>query len=330
MSVFRRWLGLLLIVMGLLLSACGGASTGPAESVQAVEAVTLAEGEMLRVVATTSIVGDVVAQVGGDAIELTVLLQPGQDPHAYQSTAQDLATAAQAHVIFINGFDLEESLLEDLEATAEGIPMVPVSAGIEPIEGQAHDHHEEGHEHEHEELNHVPNPHVWFNVSHVESWTDKIEQVLSELDPANAGTYTGHADVYKAELVALHKMIGEAANAIPKEKRKLVTNHDSFGYFADAYGFEVIGTVIPTSSTNADSSASDLSQLIETIKREQVPAIFVDSSASRELANVVADETGVAVFQLYTEALGEAGSGADSYLGMMRTNMQRIEEGLGQ
>ena len=291
------------------------------------EAVTLADGERLRVVATTSIVGDVVAQVGRDAIDLTVLLAPGQDPHAYQPSAQDLATAAQAHLIFVNGFDLEENLLQDLESAAEGVPIVPVSVGIEPIAGKE-DEEEEGEEGGHEHA-HAEDPHVWFDVAKVEQWTDNVEAALGQLDPKQADTYEANAEAYRAQLKELDDLVRETVSAIPATNRKLVTNHDSLGYFANAYGFDIIGTVIPNLSSNAEPSASDLSQLIETIKQEQVPAIFIDSSASDELAQVVADETGAAVLALYSETLGAEGSGADSYLGMMRTNVERIEEGLG-
>ena len=320
----------------------------------------MADGEKLRVVATTSIVGDVVAQVGGDATSLTVLIEPGQDPHAYQPSARDFATAAQAHVIFVNGFDLEENLLQDLESAAEGVPIVPVSAGIEPLEpkpdnydGEGHSDEDEGeeldgevegeeqkdeqedeepsdeHEGEGDTHNHAQNPHVWLNVSHVERWTDNIEQVLSDLDPANAETYTSNAEAYEGELTTLDEFVRETVNGIPEENRKLVTNHDAFVYLAEAYGFEVIGTVIPNFSTNAEPSASDLSELIKTIKKEQVPAIFIDSSASDKLAQVVADETGAAVFELYTETLGSSEEGADSYIGMMRANVETIQEALG-
>lgn len=329
MIVFRRWLGLACLLMVLLLTACGNSSTLPPdaheiEDLPELEAVVLGEGERLRVVATTSIVGDVVAQVGGDGIELTVLLAPGQDPHAYQPSAQELGRASKAHIIFVNGFDLEESLLEDLESATEGVPMVPVSAGLELLGGKGHDE-EEDHSH-----NYAQNPHVWFNVSHVERWTDNIEQLLSALDSANAETYTSNGQVYKAKLAALDEFVRETVNTIPEENRKLVTNHDAFAYLAEEYGFEIIGTVIPTFSTNAEPSASDLSELIKTIKKEQAPAIFIDSSASHQLAQVVSDETGAAVFELYTEALGAEGSAADSYLGMMRTNIESIQEGLAQ
>lgn len=330
MKVFRCGLGFVFMVMALLLTACGGTSSSTAEPAHGVEdlpkleAVTLADGERLRVVATTSIVGDVVAQVGGEAVELTVLLKPGQDPHTYQPGAQELGNASSAHIILVNGFDLEESLLEDLASAAEGVPIVAVSAGIEPVEEETDDE-DEGHNH-----NHAQNPHVWFNVSHVEMWTDNIEQVLSDLQPANAETYTSNAETYRAELATLDEFVRETVNAIPEENRKLVTNHDAFIYLADAYGLEIIGTVIPAFSTNAEPSASNLSELIETIKQEQAPAIFIDSSASQKFAQVVADETGAAVFELYTEALGEEGSGADSYIGMMRANIETIRDALSE
>ncbi len=328
----QRGLILAAALLALLLVGCGAGSPASSNTnnedaaLPELSAAALGNGERLRVVATTSIVGDVVARVGGEPIDLTVLMQPGQDPHSFQAAARDLARAGEAHVIFVNGFDLEEGLLSDLESAAPGVPIVPVSAGIEPLEFEGE--HEEGAEEEEGHEHEGTDPHVWFDAHNVEIWTDNIAATLSALDPANAETYEGNADSYRAELEALDQFIRDAIGQIPEANRKLVTNHDNFQYFARAYGFEVIGTVLPSFSTNVEPSANDLAGLIGIIREEEVPAIFVETTMAEQLADTVAQETGARVYQLYTDALGPAGSGAESYVGLMRANAETVVEAL--
>lgn len=321
----RGWLLLGLLLLGLV--GCRSDARvagvqegqGEQESAPALEAVALAEGERLRVVATTSIVGDVVAQVGGDTIDLMVLMAPGQDPHAYQASAQDLAKASAAHLIFVNGFDLEEGLLKELEQAAEGVPILAVSAGITPLEG------EEGHEAEH---THTADPHVWFDVRHVVQWTEGIETALSTLDPAHREQYAANAQRYRAELDTLHQSIQETLAPIPAERRKLITNHDTFRYFADAYDFEIIATVLTNASQSGEASAADLAALIKTVREAGVSALFVETTLSEETATLIAEETGARLYSLHTDALGPVGSGADSYIGMMRQNAETLRDAL--
>ena len=158
-------------------------------------------GESLRVVATTSIIGDVVAQVGGEAIDLTVLIEPGQDAHSYEPAAQDLTAVANAHVIFLNGWNLEAGLVDDLENIGEAVSIVPISANIEPLTFGEDEHEDEGEEHEKEdEHGHSSaDPHVWFNIHNVEQWVENVEHILSELDPANAATYQANAASYATQ-----------------------------------------------------------------------------------------------------------------------------------
>ncbi|MCI0394280.1 MAG: metal ABC transporter substrate-binding protein [Chloroflexi bacterium] len=284
-------------------------------------------GRRLRVVATTTIIGDVVAQVGGEAIELTVLIGPAQDSHSYEPSAADLASVAEADVVFVNGWNLEEGLLASLENAAEDTPLAPVSANIEPLAASEAGHEEEaGEEHGHG----AADPHTWLDPHNVLQWVANIEQVLRTLDPANAETYANNARAYLAEVEELIAYYDEQVAQIPAEQRKLVTNHDAFGYFAAAYGFEIIGTVIPATSTLAEPSASGLAQLAETMRQEGVCALFAESTANDELARTVAAEVEtcrvIQVLTLYTEALGETGS----YLGMMRANIEAMVAGLGQ
>ena len=288
-------------------------------------AVDLAEGEKLRVVATTSIIGDIVGRIGGDAIELTVLMGPDVDPHAYQATPAELTPVADAHIIFISGWNLEEGLIHDLENIGEGVPMVPVNANIEPLEFDDDDDH--GHDHGHD-----ADPHTWFNPTLVKQWVENIEHTLHDLDPANEDLYEDNAEAYLAELEELIEYFEARIDEIPVEQRKLVTNHDTFGYFARAYGFEIIGTIIPSASTLAEPSARELAQLVDAMAEEGVCTIFTETVANERLAQTIADEltncAEVQVLRLFTDALGGPDSGAETYLDMMRVNIDIIVAGL--
>lgn len=316
----------------LLLLAASGCATAPARDETAAERVpdlspvTLGAGEKLRVIATTSIVGDVVAQVGGDAIELETLIAPGQDPHAYQASASALASAANADVIFVNGFGLEEGLLDDLRQAARGVPIVPLSAAITPLEGSAHQHEHEEEEHEEEDEAHAgdADPHVWFDPDNVALWATTVADSLGRLDPERAPTFEAQRAAYASDLAALDAEIRDLLAPIPPERRRLVTNHDTFGYFGRAYDFEIVGAIIPNVSTSDEPSAADLSALVERVREAGVPALFVENVANSTLAAVVAEESGTRLYELYTDALGAPGSGADSYLGMMRANAATI------
>jgi ABC-type Zn uptake system ZnuABC Zn-binding protein ZnuA len=284
------------------------------------------EGDRLQVLATTSIIGDVVSQVGGEAIELTVLMKPGQDPHSFEPTVGDLTAAAEADVIFVNGWDLEEGLVADLENVARDVPLVPIAAGIAPLAFG-------GHEEEAGQAQHGADPHTWLDPHLVRQWVENAEQMLADLDPAHAGEYAGNASAYQAELEALIAYYDQKVAQIPADRRKLVTNHDSLGYFAQAYDFEVVGTVVPAASTLAEPSASDLAELLKAMEREGVCTLFAETTANEQLAETVATELGncesVQVVTLYTGALGPAGSEADNYLDMMRANIDAIVSGLG-
>jgi ABC-type Zn uptake system ZnuABC Zn-binding protein ZnuA len=295
------------------------------------------DGKPLKVVATTSMIGDVVAQVGGQAIDLTILMGAGQDPHSYKPGAQELTAVADADVIFVNGWDLEESLARDLVDIGGGTPIVPISAKIVPLTfgENEHDHEIDGAVHEEpadEQVQRAADPHVWFSIQNVEQWTQNATRVLGDLDPANTEIYKSNAAAYYAELTALEAYANEQLGQIPEENRFLVTNHDSLSYFAHEYGFELIGNVIPGTSTLAEPSASDLADLIGEMKKHDLCTIFTETSVSDTLAQTVASEIDncddVHVIKLYTGSVGPIGSGADSYIGMFRANVDAVVEGL--
>jgi ABC-type Zn uptake system ZnuABC Zn-binding protein ZnuA len=324
------WLaGVMLLLSGLTLAGCTPsiaatdveAEHEQREEIPHLEAVRLGAGEKLSAVATTNIVGDVVAQVGGEAIDLTVLMALGQDPHSYEPAPADVADIETAHVVFVNGFALEEGVLAVIEPLEDRVPVVPVSAGIKA----------RGFGGEHDERAHAgADPHTWMDPHNVEVWAANVADVLSELDSANAATYRANARSYTESLGGLDAYIVEQVSRIPEAERKLVTNHESLGYFADRYGFEVVGTVFIGASELASPSAGEMAALVDTIQDQGAQAIFVETTVSDELASVVADEVGyeVGVYRLYSGSLGESGSGADSYVGMMRANVDAIVAGL--
>jgi len=310
------------VALLVLAAACGPATPADGQG-QAVEPgdlapAGLAAGEKLWAVATTNIVGDVVRQVGGDRIELTVLMGVGVDPHTYVPSPSDTAALHDAHLILANGAGLEADLDEILENAGGSAAHVDVSNGFDLLpavteEEDAHDGEEHG----------DVDPHVWFSVPAVIHWVDRVETALSALDPDNAGYYQDRARSYREDLEALDGWIQEQVAQVPEANRKLVTNHPVFGYFARRYGFEQVGAVYPL-NPSAEPSARDVARLQDAIRQYDVPAIFAESTVNPRLARQVAEDTGIQIVPLYTGSLGGPGSGAESYIEMMRYDVGAI------
>lgn len=286
--------------------------------------VALGEGEKLRVVVTTNIVGDVVSQVAGDAVELVQLLPIGADPHIYQARPDDLRHLNNAHVIFINGLHLEETMQPILDNLDTGAPVVSVNIGVPTLQfgGDHADEHETAtdQDHHHEGAD----PHTWMDVHNVEIWVDNIAAVLSALDPKHADRYAANANAYRAQLEELHIEIEAMTATIPVERRKLVTDHDNLSYLANAYGFTVVGTVIPSISTLASPSARDLAALQRQIEQEDIRAIFVGTTVNPAVAARIASDTGAQVVPIYTASLSDAQGPAPTYIDLMRHTVQQI------
>jgi zinc/manganese transport system substrate-binding protein len=293
--------------------------------------------EGLTVVATTTVLGDVVSSIVGDDGEVDVLIDGQADPHEFSPSAAETATVLSADLVVANGLDLEAGALSLLEsAEEEGIPVLYLAPQLDPIPfgGGEHEHEgdeeEEDHEHEDEEdHDHTgDDPHFWLDPLRMADATGLIASALDEVTPST--DWAERAGSVRAELEELHSEIADVLAPIPEDRRKLVTNHDSLGYLADRYGFEVVSTVIPGGSTMGEPSASDLAELVDLLRAEDIRAIFADTTSPRTLAEAVAAELGdsVQIYDLYTGALGEPGSGADTYAGMMRTNANTIAEAL--
>lgn len=293
--------------------------------------VSLGEGEKLLVIATTNIVADVVGIIGGDTIELTALIPLGADPHTYQPTPGDYRAMADAHVIFISGLGLEESMHGTLEQVAEQVPIVSLSEGIESRQVVVEENHKpesEGEARAHEQDLHLEgvDPHVWFDPFNIMIWAENTAQAMGALDPANTDLYQDNALEYIETLENLHAWIEGEVAQLPEGNRKLVTDHLTFGYFAQRYGFEMIGAVIPAYSTAAEPSARELASLEDAILALDVKALFVGITVNPKLAERVAEDTGVALVPLYSGSLDELGVG--TYLEFMTYNVNAIVEAL--
>ena len=307
----RCWLAGVVVGLGAwLIIACG--TPAPDGSNPTAALPNSSEGR-LQVVATTTIVGDVVRAVGGDAIALTVLLPPGVDPHTFEPTPQDVAAVADAAVVFANGAGLE-GFLEPLLQNAGGeARLVFVSEGIA-----------------YRRLNAGASvdPHVWFDPLNVLVWVQNIEEALRTLDPTHAEVYVANAQRYRTALRELDAWIRDQVARVPPERRRLVTDHAVFGYFADRYGFAQVGAIVPGMSSAAEPSAQELAALEDAIRRAGVPAIFVGATVNPNLAQRIAEDVGVRVVFLYTGSLSPPGGPADSYLKLMRYNVSAIVDAL--
>ncbi len=271
----------------------------------------------LKVVASTTLVGDVVQQVGGELIQLTTLLPIGADPHSFEPRPQDAVSIQDAQLIFLNGLELEHALEPVIHTNARGT-VIEVSEGIEPLTfnraetGAGDDAHASG------------DPHVWMDPTLVKVWVRNIEIALSQADPEHELQYQQNADAYLQQLDELDAWIVNQVALVPQEQRKLVIDHESMAYFANRYGFNVVGLVVGSISTLSSPSAQELAALEDLIMEQNVPAIFVDRSVSTNLADQVAQDTGIQVEGLYNGSLGDSSSGVTSYLEFMRFNVEAI------
>jgi zinc/manganese transport system substrate-binding protein len=293
-------------------------------------------------VVTTTVLGDIVGRIVGDAGTVEVLMQPGQDPHGFAVSARQAQALRRADLVVANGLQLEESLLDVIEAAeGDGVAVLRVAEQLDPIafgdgdgdeaaEGEHPDDDQAGEDvgdHDHE----GGDPHVWYDpvrmaegAALIADRLAAVDDTLGDEDWAVRGAMVADA------ILAAHEQVVAILDAVADPCRILVTSHDSFGYFAARYDFEVIATVIPGTSSQAEPSAQGYAELIRTIESSQVPAIFAETIRSTRLAETLAAEIGrhVEVVTLFTDSLGEPGSGADSYTGMLTTNAQRIADAL--
>jgi ABC-type Zn uptake system ZnuABC Zn-binding protein ZnuA len=297
----RRWI--LLALLPLLLAACGASAPAAAPAAHTIRAAT-----------TMSVLADMIRRVGGERVQVTNIIPVGAGPEDYQPSPDDARALAEADIVFYNGHGLEEWLADLLHNAARpGQPQVAVSEGL-PALG-ANDEFREG------------NPHFWMSAALGARYLEKIRDGLIGIDPDGRATYTANAAAYSKELLALNEELKQQAAALPPESRKIVTNHDALPYFAQEYGFTIVGNLL--GSAESEPSAGDLVALVQQIKAQNVKAVFSESQFSPQLTATIAREAGVKVVaNLYTDTLGEAGSGVASYADMLRYDMRTIVDAL--
>ena len=266
------------------------------------------------IIASTTILADITQNVTGDHAQVKSLLPYGADPHAYQAAPADIAKIAESDVMILNGLEYEHFIEPLLENAGGEQIVIYASDDIPPkedVEGE-----------------HGVDPHMWLDPNLVIMYVENIRDGLIQADPDGTETYTDNASAYIAQLKDLDAWIQEQVNTIPPEKRLLVTNHEALGYFADRYGFEVVDTIIPSLSSEAGTSARELAKVIDQVRAANVPAIFLGETENTDLANQIAEETGVDVVDdLYVESLTD-GSPAGTYIEMMKHNVMRIVDTL--
>lgn len=307
-----------LICLPLIASLLAGCTAPAAQPPQA--------GKPLNVIATTTIVGDVINNLGGQAIHLETLLPTGADPHTFQPTPQDAAKLANADVIFANGAGLEVFMERLLQNSGSQARLVDLSAGISLLTS-ADEHAAEEHSAD-PEAHAEGDPHVWTDPNNVIVWVQNAEKALREMDPANASLYQANAEKYRQSLLELDAWIRQQVEQIPPANRKLVMDHQTFGYFARRYGFESVGAIIPGFSTQAEPSAQDLAALQDTLRRQGIRAIFVDAAANPTLAQRLAHDTGIQVVLVYSGSLSAPGEAAGTYIKFIQYNTNAILDAL--
>lgn len=291
----------------VLLAACDASTPGNATS------TANAPGPALNVVATTTQVRSMAEAVVGDRGTVSSILTPGADAHEFEPKPSAVQAISESDLVLKNGVGLDD-WVDKLIANAGGNrPLITVTVDIPLRAGDEADEHGQA------------DPHVWFNVTNAMTMTTNIRDALIRVDPASEATYKANADTYLAGLRDLDRYIKDQIATIPPENRKMVTNHDAFGYYIEAYGLTFVGSIIPSMSTGAQPSAQDVAELIGKLKAQKVKAIFLESSVNPSLARQIGGDAGVKVVDtLYGDALGEAGTPGATYEGMMRYNTDTL------
>lgn len=269
------------------------------------------------VVSTSTLITDWTQQIGADEIEMIGILKPGTDPHVYEPVPADTKAFETADLILYNGYNLEPGLIRLMEAAGAQAEKQAIGEVVQPLKMQ-------------KEGRSVPDPHVWGNVKNAVLMVEAIRDSLIEQSPDDRELFTQNADRLVLELQKLDGWIQQQTATIPESKRKLVTTHDAFQYYAQAYGLTVPGTLIGI-STEEQPSAQTVQKLVETIRGIGVPTIFAETTLNPQLITTVAEEANIklAPQKLYSDSIGPSGSDADSYVKMMVANTKAIVQNLG-
>ena len=270
--------------------------------------------DRIGVVATFSILGDLVKNVGGDRVEVTTLVGPNSDVHVYSPTPGDTKRVAPARAVFMNGLGLEGWIARLVVASGSKAPVVIASTGVKTR--NAVDGGSTG-----------IDPHAWQSVANAKRYVTNVRDALDAADPAGKETYDANAAAYSGKLDTLEEEVRAAIEKIPADRRKIITTHDAFGYFGDAYGMTFIAP--EGVSTDAEPSAKEMAKIIGQIKRQKIPAVFMENITDARLIQEIARETDAKIGgTLYSDALSGPSGPAGSYIDMMRHNVREFSKAL--
>ena len=270
-------------------------------------------GDKLVVVSTINIINDMVKHIGGDKVEAISICGVGIDPHTYKSVPGDSRIIASADVVFMNGFGLEGWITKLISAAGGNKPVFIVTDGIKPLKDES------GHG--------DPDPHCWFNALLAKEYVDNILFGLIEVDPDNADYYHKSAEAYKLQLDSLHTFALAMISGIPDDRRILVTSHDAFRYFGEAYGMRV--EALQGISTEAKAQTADVAALVDMIKEYNLPAVFIETSVNPKLLEQIASETQAKIGGvLFSDSIGDEGTAGGSYIGAFKYNVETITNAL--
>ncbi|TCT05245.1 metal ABC transporter substrate-binding protein [Aquabacter spiritensis] len=289
--------------------------------------------DKVPVVASFSILGDFVRNVGGDRIALTTIVGPNGDSHVYQPTPADAKKVAAAKLVFVNGLGFEGWIDRLIKASGSKAKVIVATKGISPRERTAsepqedddhgHKHKSKAHAHDHGPID----PHAWQSIANAKIYVTNIRDALNAADPAGTTVYDANAAAYLAKLDALDAQVKAAIAAIPADRRIIITSHDAFGYFGDAYGVKLLAP--EGVSTETEASAKDVGRIIRQIKAQKVPAVFLENVTNPKLVDRIAKESGAKVGgTLYSDALSDDKGPAPTYIDMMRSNVRELSGAL--
>ena len=270
--------------------------------------------DKLKAVASISIIGNLVEIVGGDRVDVSSLVGPNSDAHVFSPTPSDAKTLGAAKAVFINGMGLEGWITRLIAAAGTKATPVVVSAGVTPRQAEEGGHH-------------TIDPHAWQSVANVKIYVANIRNGLKKADPAGAATYDANAKAYLSKLDELEREVRETIGKIPPDRRKIITTHDAFGYFGQAYGVQFIAPL--GVSADSEPSARDVARIIAQVKRQKIPAVFMENISDPRMMQQIARETGARIGgTLYSDALSDAGGAAATYLDMMHNNLRELAKAL--
>ena len=284
------------------------------------------DGRPVRAVASFSILGDLVREVGGARVSVSTLVGPDSDVHGFSPTPTDARKLAEADIVVVNGLGLEGWLDRLIRASGTRAPVVVASAGVTPIPA-ADEHAQGGFGHDHGD--HARDPHAWQNIANVKIYVANIRDGLAKVDPAHADAYRDAAAAYIAKLDALEREVRATIDGIPPDRRRIITTHDAFGYFAAAYGLRFVAP--QGVSTDSEASPRDVAAIIRQIRRDRIPAVFLENISDPRQMEQIARESGARIGgRVYSDALSGPDGPAPTYLAMMHTNLRAFAAALGR